>query len=86
MLSPPAVRRRLRQGVHHIEIERLARRARLLGLLQHGDGTNAARQGCQECVRGERAVQADLQHADPLAQFVQRGRGGAAPFRRRSPS
>ena len=50
---------------HHVEIQRLARRARLLGLLEHGDarGTQAG-SAARKCVGRERTVEPHLQHAD----------------------
>ena len=60
--SSRAVRRdRLRQGRHHVEIKRLARRARLLGVLQHRDRPHrraAARQGTRRRRTGGTAAPA----------------------------
>jgi hypothetical protein len=58
---------RFRQRSGHIQIERIANRARFLGAIEHGQGTDGRRQRRQEGRPDERAVQTDLHHADLLS-------------------
>ena len=71
---------------HHVEIERLARGAGLLGLLEHRDRANGLRQRGEEGLGGERAVQPHLQHADLLARARTARPRSRARSRRPSPS
>ena len=45
----------LGQGVHHVQVQRLAGRARLLGAVEYGDGLDGGRQGGGEVLHRERA-------------------------------
>ena len=60
--KPAAAQRR-----HHIQVQRLADGARLLGAVQHGDGFDRIRQGAQQMLPGEGAVQPHLDEARLLA-------------------
>jgi hypothetical protein len=53
---------------HHIEVQRLARRARLLGPVQHRDGAHGRGQGRHQLLGRERPVQAHLEQAHRLAR------------------
>ena len=48
--APAAMRDRLRQRIDHVQIKRLAWRARLLGLFKHCNRTGAAWQRREKCV------------------------------------
>ena len=61
----------LAQRREHVEEQRLAERARLLGAVEHGDAPHACRQRRDQLARRERAVQPDLRDADPLAARLQ---------------
>ncbi len=63
----------LGQRRRHVEVERLARRARFLGLLEHRERPARLRQRGQERLGRERAVEAHLQHADPGARLAEDG-------------
>ena len=70
---------RLREPAQHVEEERFAEGARFLGAIQHGDAARARRDGREQLGRRERAIEAQLHHADllPLRNQVSRGlRGG----------
>ncbi len=61
-------------GVHrlgdrgdHLEVQRLADRARLLRTVEHRHGPDGGRQRRHELARGERMEQAESYHADALA-------------------
>ena len=59
----------------HVEEQRLAERARLLGAVEHRDALARSRAAPPTSASArERAVQPDLRHADPLAP----GRAGTA--------
>ncbi len=51
----------------HVEVERLAHGARLLGPVEHRDRSGARRQGGEEVQRRERPVEVDLNRTHPLA-------------------
>jgi hypothetical protein len=57
----------LARGRHDIEIERVAKRARLLRTVEHGDRAYRRRQRRREVFERKRPVQADLHQADLLA-------------------
>src|ERR1044072_2160249 len=57
--------RRAERG-HHVEVERVARRAGLLGSVEYGNGARARRQRGEERITRERAVESYLEHADLL--------------------
>ena len=65
--SPTARGRRLGHRRHHVQIERLAHAARLLGAIQHRERAHRGRQGRQEGLGRERAVEPDLEDTDLLA-------------------
>ncbi len=74
----------LRHRGAHVQIERIAHRARLFRAVEHRDGLHRLRQRRDERVRGERTVQANLDEADLLAggdkrldRLVQRLAAGA---------
>ena len=79
-------RHRLRQALRRHRDTAARRRARLLGLLQHGDRAHGRRQRRQQRSRGERAEQPHLQHADLLARAPATPRRCRAPSPRRCPS
>ena len=54
-----------------VQVERLARRPRLLGAVEDGDRPDGGRQHREQVLRRERAEQADLDHADALAAAAQ---------------
>ena len=58
---------RLAQGRQHVQVERLADGARLLGAVEHADRPDALRQRGDELPDRERAVEADLHHPHLLA-------------------
>ena len=62
---------RLAQRGADVQIQRLAQRAGLLGAVQHGDLLAGGRDGGQEVLHGEGAVEVDLDKADLLAALVQ---------------
>ena len=65
---PPA---RLGQGGHHVQIQRLAHAAGLLGAVQHRDFLHRGGQSGGEVLHGEGAVQVDLQQAHLPALLVE---------------
>ena len=70
---------RLREPAQHVEEERFTERARFLGAVQHGDAAGARRDDREQLGGRERAIEAELHHADllPLRHEVGRGlRGG----------
>ena len=60
------------EGRDHVQVERLAEGAGLLGAIEHGDGPRRRRQRRDQFLGGERPVQAHLEQADPLAGGRQR--------------
>ena len=66
---------RLGERRDHVQIERLADRAGLLGAVQHANGAHRRRQRRQQRRSGKWPVQPHLYHADPLAAFDQRAYG-----------
>ena len=60
------------QAGQHVEVERLERRAGLLGAVEDCDGAHARRQRREQRLGGERPVQPDECHADALAGGVHR--------------
>ena len=62
-----ALGRRLGERRHDVEIERIARRARLLRAIEDGERADGLRQRGEERLRCERAIEPDLQHADLFA-------------------
>ena len=54
-------------AVTHVQVQRFAEGARLLGAVEDGDLLDGRGQGCQEVLHGERTVQADLDQADFFA-------------------
>ena len=58
-------------GRHDVLVQRLARRARLLGAVEDGDRADAWPASGDEAVSGEGPVQADLQDSDSLTALVQ---------------
>ena len=69
----------------HVQVERIAERARLLRAVQHGDACGRSRQRREERARRERAVQPHLQHADLLAARRRDSRPSRARSRRPIP-
>ena len=66
-----AIRVGLAQRREHVEEQRLAERSGLLGPVEHGDAARGGRQGRDQLLRRERAVEPDLCHADALAAGLQ---------------
>ncbi len=60
----------LGQGVDHVQVQRLAGRARLLGAVEHGQRLDGLGKRVDEMLDAERPVQPDLEHADLLARAV----------------
>src|SRR4030095_11265852 len=52
------------QGGHHVEVQRIAGRARLLRAVEHGEAASRAGQGGQKRRPVEWTTQPHLQHAD----------------------
>ena len=63
----PAIAACLGQRGDHVEVQRIAGRAGLLGPVEHGQAARARRQGGQEGRLREGPVQPDLQHAHLFA-------------------
>ena len=76
-----AVHVRLAERGDHVEEQRLAERAGLLGAVQHRDPPHARGQRGDQGLGRERPVQAHLHHADALAALVERGHGLADGLR-----
>jgi len=53
---------RLRESVHHVEIERFSGCARFLGAVEHRQGPHRLGEGGREVLDAERPVQPDFQH------------------------
>ena len=68
---PLAVGVRLAERRDHVEEQRLADRAGLLGPVEHGDPAHGRGQRLEQRLRRERPVQPDLHHADALAARVE---------------
>jgi hypothetical protein len=58
---------RLGEGGHHVEVERLAGGTRLLGPVEHRQTADRLRYRLEECLGRKGPVEADLEHANPLA-------------------
>ena len=70
--EPCATRiRLLDQGRHHVPVERLAERARLLRPVEDGDRSHRLRQRGHQCPRRERPEQSHLHQADAFALRAQ---------------
>ncbi len=65
----------LGQGGDDVEVERLAVGAGLLGAVEHGHLAHARGQRREQRVGRERPVEAQLEHADPLAPTDEVGHG-----------
>ena len=66
-----AVAVRLVERREHVEEQRLAERAGLLGAVEHRDAAHARRQRLRQLARRERPVEPHLRHAHPLAARLQ---------------
>ena len=77
---------RLVEGGDHVEQQRLARRPRLLGAVEHGDRPHGGRQGADEVLGRERSVEAHLHQPDPLAGGRRAPRRSPRPHPIPSPS
>ena len=81
---------RIVQGRDDVEQQRLSRRSRLLGAVQHGDRPHGRRQGTNEVPDRERPAEAHLQQPDALASGGQRfdgllGSAGSRPHQHHDP-
>ena len=66
-----AFRVRFGERGDHVQIERVANRARFLRAIEHGHGADSRRQRRQKRRPDERAEEADLHHADLVSLSVQ---------------
>ena len=82
--DPRPSRHGLGQGGHDIEIERFPGRSRFLGPVEDGNRPATARQRRKKVLRGERAIEPNLEDADLCAAPAQRLRRRAGGLRPRS--